>query len=477
MRKILYLALPVLLLAACTKDISRFNTDQKKPGIVPGSMLFSNATRNMADGLLNASVNVNVFRFTINHLAMAVYQDEAQYNFTTRNIPQAWWTRFYRDVLKDLAEGAKIIEADAFLDPGIKQNQLAIIDIMQVYAYNILLNTFGDVPYKAALDGDNLFPVYDDAKTVYMDLLKRLADDIGKLKTTSEGFASADDIINKGSITNWIKFANTLRFKMGMTLADVDNATAKAVVEAAEPNAYSTFQQNGFFKYEKNSPNQSPLYSDIVSGGRSDYVAAKDLMDPLINLNDPRKALWFTTNRDGNYAGGIVGKVNTYANFSHVGPRIYAADSLYIFLDYVETEFLRAEAIERGYNVAGTAEQHYNNAVSGSILYWGGTATQADDYLAQSDVAYATAPAAGGWRQKIGFQKWIALYNRPFEGWTEIRRLDYPKLTPVVNAISGYPNRFPYPSNEQQLNGPNYTSAAAKMGGDKVEFKLFWDKL
>lgn len=477
MRKILYLALPVLLLAACTKDISRFNTDTKKPTIVPGSMLFSNATRNMADGLINASVNVNVFRFTINHWAMSVYQDEAQYNFTTRNIPQAWWTRFYRDALKDLAEGAKIIEADAFLDPGIKQNQLAIIDIMQVYAYNILLNTFGDVPYKAALDGDNLFPVYDDAKTVYTDVLKRLADDIGKLKTTSTGFASADDILNKGSITNWIRFANTLQFKMGMMLADVDNATAKAIVEASEPKAFSTFQHNAFFKYLANSPNQSPLYTDIVAGGRSDYVAAKDLMDPLISLNDPRKALFFTPNDDGLYAGGVVGKTNTYADFSRPSAKISAADSIYIFLDYVETEFLRAEAIERGYNVAGTAEQHYNNAITGSILYWGGTATQAADYLAQPGVAYATAPAAGGWREKIGFQKWIALYNRPFEGWTEIRRLDYPKLTPVVNAISGFPNRFPYPNNEQQLNNSNYTSAAAKMGGDKVEFKLFWDKL
>jgi hypothetical protein len=477
MRKILYLALPVLLLAACTKDISRFNTDQKKPGTVPGSMLFSNATRNMADGLINASVNINVFRFTINHLAMAVYQDEANYDFTTRGIPQAWWTRFYRDALKDLAEGAKVISADAFLDPGIKQNQLACIDIMQVFAYSVLINTFGDVPYKAALDGENLFPVYEDAQTVYMDLLKRLADDISKLKTTSDGFASADDIINKGSIPNWIKFANNLQFKMGMMLVDVDNAKAKALVEASEPKAFSSFQENAFFKYEKNSPNQSPLYSDIVSGGRSDYVAAKDLMDPLINLNDPRKALWFTTNRDGNYAGGIVGKSNTYSSFSHVGPRIYAADSIYIFMDYVETEFLRAEAKERGFNVAGTAEEHYNKAITASILYWGGSATDAATYLAQPGVAYATAPATGGWKQKIGFQKWIALFNRPFEGWTEIRRLDYPKLSLAVSATSGYPNRFPYPANEQQLNGTNYTSAAAKMGGDKVEFKLFWDKL
>jgi hypothetical protein len=57
-----------------------------------------------------------------------------------------------------------------------------------------------------------------------------------------------------------------------------------------------------------------------------------------------------------------------------------------------------------------------------------------------------------------------------------LRRLDFPVLTLPVSAKSGFPNRFPYPSIEQQVNGTNYTSAAAKMGADKVEFKLFWDK-
>jgi hypothetical protein len=66
MRKIVYIALPVLLLAAaCTKDISRFNNETKKPAVVPGATLFSNAVKNTADGLANASVNINVFRFTV----------------------------------------------------------------------------------------------------------------------------------------------------------------------------------------------------------------------------------------------------------------------------------------------------------------------------------------------------------------------------------------------------------------------------
>jgi len=104
----------------------------------------------------------------------------------------------------------------------------------------------------------------------------------------------------------------------------------------------------------------------------------------------------------------------------------------------------------------------------------GGSAGDAATYLAQPSVAYSTA--AGAYKQKIGFQKWIAMFNRPFEGWTELRRLDFPVLTAPVAAKSGFPNRFTFPGNEQQLNGTNYTDAATKVGGDKVETKLFWDK-
>jgi hypothetical protein len=30
-------------------------------------------------------------------------------------------------------------------------------------------------------------------------------------------------------------------------------------------------------------------------------------------------------------------------------------------------------------------------------------------------------------------------YNRPFETWTEMRRLDHPQLPLAENAISGFP--------------------------------------
>lgn len=113
-------------------------------------------------------------------------------------------------------------------------------------------------------------------------------------------------------------------------------------------------------------------------------------------------------------------------------------------MDYIDMEFYRAEAIERGYNVTGTAEQHYDSAMAMSIRYWGGSQTDALTYLARPDVAYTTA--TGTWQQKIGFQKWIALYCRGFDGWTELRRFDYPAMVVPQGAVSGFPNRLTYPA-------------------------------
>ena len=73
-------------------------------------------------------------------------------------------------------------------------------------------------------------------------------------------------------------------------------------------------------------------------------------------------------------------------------------------------------------------------------------------------------------------QKWIALYNRGWDAWIEWRRLDYPQLIPGALALSEIPLRYPYPVNEQNVNGANYEQAAAAIGGDLVETKLWWNK-
>ncbi len=106
------------------------------------------------------------------------------------------------------------------------------------------------------------------------------------------------------------------------------------------------------------------------------------------------------------------------------------------------------------------------------MLYWGGTSAEATAYLARPGVAYSSA----NWRQVIGEQKWIALYNRGWDSWIEVRRLDYPQLKDPASALTEFPVRFTYSIDEQNINTKNYNDAATAIGGDKVTTKLFWDK-
>ncbi|HRI58522.1 MAG TPA: SusD/RagB family nutrient-binding outer membrane lipoprotein, partial [Saprospiraceae bacterium] len=185
---------------------------------------------------------------------------------------------------------------------------------------------------------------------------------------------------------------------------------------------------------------------------------------------------YFTTDAAGGYSGGPYGENNNYSTYSKPSDRVTEPTYEACFMDYAEVEFLLAEAVERNFNVGGTAAEHYEAGIRGSIEYWGGTTTDADAYLANPLVAYATSP--GDWKVKIGTQKWIALYNRGFESWTEWRRFDVPTLNvpPLVSGYSDIPVRYTYPSQEVNLNGANRSSAASAIGGDAVQTKLFWDK-
>ena len=260
-----------------------------------------------------------------------------------------------------------------------------------------------------------------------------------------------------------------------MILADSDPAIAKAAVESAAPNVFTSKSDNAAFEYFDATPNTNPVWVNLVQSGRKDFVGANTLVDKMNSLADPRRQFYFTTVAGGAYSGGIYGTSNNYAAYSKPGDAIISPSVENLFLDYSETEFLLAEAAERGFSVGGTASTHYNNAVTASILYWGGTALDATTYLAMPSVNYATA--TGTYKQRIGEQKWIALYNRGFDAWTEWRRLDFPVLNvPPGLSYADIPLRFTYTVNEQNLNKANYNAAASAIGGDLVKTKLFWDK-
>ncbi|WP_129713770.1 SusD/RagB family nutrient-binding outer membrane lipoprotein [Pedobacter sp. SYP-B3415] len=483
MKKIAYLFVATVLFSACAKDKTDYNIDVKNPQEATAGPLFTAASKSFSDIITSPSVNNNPFRFYVQQWTMTEYLDEPRYNLLARPIPQAFWQALYRDVLMDLREARKLITADQFLAAPTKASQLAQTEIMEVMAWSTLVNTFGNVPYSEALDITKTQPRYDDAATVYADLLTRLDAALLSLNSGATGFGSADVFYN-GDITKWRRFGNSLKLRLGLILADKDPAKARAIIEAAAPNVMTSAADNFVFKYLKTTPNNNPISTATNPGltSRKDFVGAKPFIDKLNSLQDPRRPGFFTT-VGGIFIGGYYGFTNSYSNYSTLTPRMSAYDFEALLLDYPEVELALAEAAARGFNIPGSAETHYNNGITASILYWGGTAAQAASYLARPDVAWATASA--NYKEKIGIQKWIALYNRGYDSWVEWKRLDYPVLIPPnpSNAPPGQevapgltiPVRFIYPINEQTLNGTNRAAAAAAMGGDAITSKIFWD--
>jgi len=476
---IIYSTVVGLVFSSCNKDFDTINNNTKAAENVPASTLFSNAQRELVDNMTTPSVNINIFRLLAQQWAETTYADETQYNLSTRNIPRNFWNDIYRDVLKDFSESTRLINADnSFTDEAVRKNQLAMSEFMSIYAWSVMVLTYGDIPYSEALDYNNPTPKYDDAATIYSDLLTRLDAAIASVDASKASFDDGSaDIIYGGDMTKWLKFANSLKLRLGMILADSDAAKSKSVVEAAvTAGVFTSNADNALFNYLSAPPNTNPVWVNLIQSQRVDFVASNTIVDIMNPLNDPRLPSYFN-DISGQYLGGTFGSVNNNTSFSLPGDKITATTFPGDLLDYAEVEFYLAEAVERGYSVgSGTAEDHYNNAVTASIKAWGGSDQDASDYLAQTDVAYTTA--TGNYKEKIGTQKWIAMYNRGFEAWTEYRRLDFPVLNVVspADAQGDFPNRYSYSDQEISLNKDNWSAAAAKYDGDKVSVKLFWDK-
>lgn len=459
----------VVYFSSCTID-EELNFDQKSPTTVPGSGLFSNASRNMFDLMNSCSVNNNVFRLYAQYWAQTTYPDESQYNQVTRNISGRIWDTMYRDVLQDL-KGAK----DALIaeEANDLNNKLAVIEFMEVYTYSILVDTFGDIPFSEALDSDNPSPVYDDAATIYNTLFEKLDNAISNM-SSGNGFEISQDPIFSGDMTKWKKAANSLKLRMAMRLADVNSSLSKQKAEEAFASGVITSNDDNFgLNYLSAAPNTNPVWVSLVQSGRSDFVASNTIIDVMNPVNDPRLGAYFSM-LDGAYVGGIYGSANSPTSASELSDYMKTPDLKGNVLTASEVSFLLAEASVRNYSVGGTVENYYSKGISDSIFEWNGTQNDVDTYLAQPEVDYATA--AGDWKQKIATQKWIAVFNNGFEGWTVYRLLDQPSLyAPEGMSTDDIPTRFIYPVSEATLNGANNSAGALAIGGDTKTTKLFWD--
>lgn len=484
MKKIIYISfLTTLFFVGCDDRLEELNTDKRNPATVDPTSLFTQALRETVDMMVNINVNENPFNLYAQYWAQTDYPDESQYDLFTRTIPENFFENGYRDALADFNSAKvllreQLVTGTSGLSDAQINNRIATINIMMAFVYATLVDTFGNVPYTEALDPENRTPKYDDARTIYASVLDSLDAAVAAITPGAGGFPAAQDPMYEGNMENWVTFANSFKFRMGMMLADVDKANSVTIVnEALDAGVFDSNADNASMTYYGTAPNTSPIYEDLVLSGRTDFVAANTVIDVMNALDDPRRAVYFDGNLgDDAFEGGIYGTTNVPSDVSQVGAALRTPNFPGTILNYAEIEFLKAEAVERGgYNVTGTAAGHYHDGIIASFNQWGLSNDLAIAYIGHPDVNYSTAP--GDWRQKIGIQLWLALYAQGFEAWTTWRRLDFAALNPPPGmTLSDIPLRFNYPLNEAQLNGEMVKAAASAIGGDEVSTKIFWDR-
>ncbi|HSB94385.1 MAG TPA: SusD/RagB family nutrient-binding outer membrane lipoprotein, partial [Flavitalea sp.] len=95
----------------------------------------------------------------------------------------------------------------------------AVGRIMKAHGFQLLVDTYNDVPYFEALKGvEYLTPKYDQGAIIYKDLANQLDTAITLLKNSDTVVGlhplDASDVMFAGDVDKWMQFANTLKLRI-----------------------------------------------------------------------------------------------------------------------------------------------------------------------------------------------------------------------------------------------------------------------
>ncbi len=391
--------------------------------------------------------------------------------------------------------------------------QLAMGTIVKVASMHMVTDYYGPIAYTST---GSLSNTYDKQETVYKTMLRELDESIATLEESANGgmttIMDESDIVYAGDIVKWIKFANSLRLRLAMRIVYADESLAKTEAEKSLASSYGVITSNDD-NAVVSGVDHHPLYEINVNFNDADTQIGASLDCYLNGYNDPRKFLYAIAANDGQLHGvrpGItVSNWDPYKNKANNVSAPRARNFDIVWLNAAEVAFLRAEGAVRGWNMGGAAKALYEDGIRLSFEQWGAsgvsayltsTATPAafKDVVGSASVTTAPSTVTPAWSEsaslegkleKIGTQKWLALFPNGPEAWAEYRRLHYPKLlTPANNYSNGTVNtdqqirRATYPISEQTDNRQGYDAGVAALraeggtAGDTAGSRLWWDK-
>lgn len=469
----LVIAAAGLLFTACQDQLEETNTNPNEAIKAQPEYLLANAIKSNADLTLGSDASMETTTLFIQHWAKIQYTDPDKYTVSIANV-QNVWTNLYSQGLTDFATIIKLGEESG------NTNYQAVGLILKSWSFQLLTDLYGDIPYSQALQlNETLTPKYDAQKDVYLGLLNDLKKATELINTS--GSSISGDLVYNGNLTKWKKFANSLRLRIALRIADKEPEVAKTVVAELAKDKSALIASNDEIAQlvYLASPNQNPVSRDRET--RDDYRVSKSIIDKLQELKDPRLAVFANKTVDATPTG-YIGVTNGlpadsaaklgFTKTSKLGDYFTAPASPAIFVSYAEVLFNLAEAAQRGF-ISENAADLYKAAVTASLQQFKVANADIAAYLAQPSVAYHAA----NYKKSIGEQKWLALFSQGLEAFAEWRRLDYPQLKPAyAGVLNGkLPVRLTYPTGEQALNAANYKAAVAAQGEDRLTTKLWFD--
>ena len=477
MKKITTIVLAIgLLTVSCDKDFEEINENQNSPEQIEPEFLLSNVISVAADQN-TFDQGFRLSNYLTQFAASVEFERIDRYEMGTNS---TYWNTIY-SLLNDIES----IKAN----PKTNDAYNAVSDIMRCHFYSQLTDMWGDVPYSDAIQAKNdvLTPKYDTQEFIYTDsnigLLKVLENAVATLKATNASIKG--DVLFKNDLNNWVKFANSLRVRYTLRISNRISDFSAIQTLSSSPDVMLSNAENAVLPYLRSAPNQFPM-SNSALGLYQEHRMTKTVDSVLTNWDDPRINVLYKPTQASVLAGTseFKGLVNGQSRETIAASGVNSDEiSLFgaifrdvpngvdgQFMQYAELQFAFAEAAERGY-ISGSAQGYYENGIRASFDYYG--VELPADYLTRPAIAYGSDNLT-----KILTQKWLMLNTNGHEAWFNIRRTGIPSLKPGPDNFNNdqYPVRYLYPEGEQATNSANAAAAAARMGGNDINSKGWWEK-
>lgn len=463
--KTLVLALSVgVLLTSCKRYSSDFGDTNVNPAATTSPILSALLT--------NVEAGLGGYGAQTRGGLYCQYFSETQYtDASLYSIPQISFEGEYSGSLMDLQN---------IINVNTSNNMTQVARILKAYIYSTITDRWGDVPYSQALKGAKT-PAFDKQEDIYRGCMKELTEAVAAFNSTS---AISGDILYGGDASKWKKFANSLRLRLAIQVSKrftASSAWAATEFRAALGDAAGLISSNAdnFAVAYPGGTYRSPWYS--LYDGRKDYGESDKMVALVGSLGDARQSA-FGSSTIGVPYGRVRGFVDPWCQANPNWARILSdanrqQASPVVMFPASETFLLRAEAADRGWTTENMAAV-YQTGVELSHAQWG-LALPGAAYMTQSGVALSSPAGTAANLKNIAIQQFIAAYPDGLRGWCIWRRTGFPVLTPApdaVNATRQIPRRYTYGTTSYATNTTAVTAAAAAIGGDTQDTKVWWDQ-